>query len=155
LGELEPLGEGIGRCRVLRRLLFLVSGAHLPVDRDSLPMHVLGRASVETETAVARLVGAEPLLWKAYGDWVLGFHPQAIEELWAMARGTSKEFRFHFEPLIELFGLEEVLRQLGPERVLEHMTLNKVVEEKGLDWPLGLLAKLTPAQRRELKRRLQ
>jgi hypothetical protein len=179
LGELEPLGEGIWRCRVLRRLIYLVSGSDLPVERDSLPLHVLGRESLETELAVARVVAAEPALLRTFGEWVTGFHPAAKEEMWAMARTKSREFKFYLEPFIELMGIEEVIRQLGPERlidqlgpkrlieqlgpkrliehlgperVLELMGPDKLVEKKGVDW---FLAKLTPAQRRELKRRLQ
>jgi hypothetical protein len=49
-------------------------------------------------------------------------------------------------------GPDRLVEQLGPERVLEQLKLKKVVEDKGLDW---LLTQLTPAQRRELKRRLQ
>jgi hypothetical protein len=161
LGTLEPWGEGVWRCRVLRRLVYLVSGSDLPVDRDSLPLHVLGRESTEIELEVARVVAAEPALLRTYGPWVMSFHPAAVQEVWAMARTSKREFKFHLEPLVELVGLEEVLRQLGPERVVEQLGservlelvgINKLIEEKGLDW---WLTKLTPAQRRELKRRFQ
>jgi hypothetical protein len=64
LGPLEPWGAGVWRCRVLRRLVCLVSGADLPVDRDSLPLHILGHESPEVEVDVARLVGADPSLWQ-------------------------------------------------------------------------------------------
>jgi hypothetical protein len=39
---------GTRRCRMMRRLAFLVSGTYLPVERDSLPVHVLGRESFAT-----------------------------------------------------------------------------------------------------------
>jgi hypothetical protein len=69
-----------------------------------------------------------------------------------MARIASREFKAHLEPLIELLGMEEVIQQVGLKRVLEQVGPQKVIEEMGLDW---FLAKLTPAQRRELKRRLR
>ena len=42
LGTLEPLGSGLWRCRLLGRLVFLVSSIELPVEEDSLPLHVVG-----------------------------------------------------------------------------------------------------------------
>jgi hypothetical protein len=37
LGPVEQRGQGVWRCLVLGRLVYLVSGSDLPVERDSLP----------------------------------------------------------------------------------------------------------------------
>ena len=129
---LEPLGPGFWRCRVLRRLVFLVSGAQVPVDRDSLPMHVLGSESKAVELEVARVVGAEPPLWQIYSAWVLTFHPAAAEELRNMARRATRGLKFHLEPLIEVVGLDELLRQIGPERLVERLGPKQLAKLVGI-----------------------
>ena len=42
LVELEPVGPGLWRSKVLGRLVFLVSSIDLPVEADSLPLHIVG-----------------------------------------------------------------------------------------------------------------
>lgn len=158
--DLESWSPGVWRCRVLGRLVFLVSGTEVAVEKDSLPVHVLGQESEQTELELARLVGAEPQLWPVYGPWVASFHPEALEELRKMAKTVSKKFWPRVEPLIELLGMEEFLRQVGHKsileklgpRIVEKLGPKKVVEQLTAD---ELFDSLTPAQRRELKRRLQ
>jgi hypothetical protein len=48
LGELEALGSGLWRCRLLERVLFWVSSVDLPVEPDSLPLHLVGREPAAT-----------------------------------------------------------------------------------------------------------
>jgi hypothetical protein len=74
------------------------------------------------------------------------------------------------ERVIEQVGIDRVIEQVGIDRVLEQVGLNRVLEQVGLDRVIeqagkkevikriGLdqwLANLSPAERRELKRRLQ
>lgn len=56
LGPLDVLGTGLWRCRLLERLIFLASSIDLPVEADSLPLHVVGQEPLATERQVARLV---------------------------------------------------------------------------------------------------
>src|SRR5207244_1789004 len=56
LGELEVVSPGIWRCEVMRRAVFLISGRDLPVEEDSLPLHIISRESGATERAVAEFV---------------------------------------------------------------------------------------------------
>jgi hypothetical protein len=170
VGALQPVGPGVWRCRVLRHLVFLVSGTHLPVERDSLPLHVLARASHTAELQVARLVGAEPPLWKAYGPLLLGFHPDAVEELLTMARTTNRKFDFHIEGFIKAFGLGGLIDKIGLERIVEQVGTKKLVEELGtkklveevgtkkLVEELGvdrIFASMSPAERRAFKRKME
>jgi hypothetical protein len=71
--------------------------------------------------------------------------------------------------VIEEMGAERVIEEMGAERVIEEMGAERVIEEVGIERIVelagkkvvkylgldGLLANLSPAERRELKRRLE
>jgi hypothetical protein len=152
VGALETSGPGIWCCRNIGRAVFLVSARDLPVEPESLPLHVLSKESREQELAMARLVLGQPLLWRHYGQVLTSLHPSMIEEIQAMVRTKSKEFKFHVEPLVELMGMPELIKQMGVKRVIDEVGIKRVIDEVGLD---AVLATLSPAQRRELKRKLQ
>jgi hypothetical protein len=169
LGELQPWGQGVWRCALMQRQVYLVSRSELPVEQESLPLHVLAKEPPETEQAVARVLAREPRLLQDYTQWIGGLHPSLAEELLAMAKSTEKGFKFHWEPLIRIFGMKRIIDELGlkrvidavgPKRVIDEIGLKRVldavgpkrvIEEFGLD---SFLADLTPAQKRELKQRL-
>lgn len=48
--------DGLWRCEILQRVLYLVSIDQVPIDLDSVPMHLLNRESAEMELAVGRLL---------------------------------------------------------------------------------------------------
>jgi hypothetical protein len=152
LGSLEPLGPGMWRSGILGRQVFSVSGSDLPVDEDSLPLHLVGREPLATEREVARLVLAQPELQQRYGGWVASLHPAAWKEAEAMAKTAGKGLKIDFRPAIETLGLKYVLDQVGFDRVIEEMGDKEVIKRMGLE---RMLATLTPAERRELKRRLE
>jgi hypothetical protein len=77
LGGLEALGSGLWRSRVLGRLVMLVSSIELPVEADSLPLHVVGIEPAATERQVAQLVVERPVLQQRYGGWLATLHPIA------------------------------------------------------------------------------
>jgi len=143
LGPLEAVGPGLWRCRLLRRLLFWVSSADLPVEEDSLPLHVVGREPLSTERQVARLVLEQPALQAQYAGWLASLHPAAWKEVEVMARAAGKKFQIDLRPAIEHLGLEKVIEQVGKKRVMKLFSLDDI------------LASLSPEQRRELKRRLK
>jgi hypothetical protein len=58
-------------------------------------------------------------------------------------RQKRRELEPDFSVLVEMFGLRKVIETLGPE---------KIIEEMGVDW---LVSRLTPAQRKKFKERLQ
>src|SRR5208282_4855299 len=65
----------------LEHLVFLVSSIDLPVEVDSLPLHVVGREPLATERQVAQLVLEQPALQKLYGGWLATLHPAAWKEI--------------------------------------------------------------------------
>ncbi len=152
LGDLAPLGTGLWRSRVLGRLVFLISSIELPVEADSLPLHIVGPEPPATERAVAQLVATLPGLDQRYGGWMATLHPRAWEEIDAMVRRAGKTLTIDLRPAIEMLGLKRVIEQVGTKRVAEALDKQELVNAIDLD---DLLANLSPAKRRELKRRLE
>ena len=146
LENLEALHSGVWRSQLLQHGIYLVSGRDLPVDQDSVPLHLVGKEDSAAERAVARFLAESPALWHLYGSWLALLHKTSWEEVRDMARAT-KELKFDLRPLIEHLGLKEVIRQLGLKQVIDEVGQERVVAEA--------LEHLTPAQRRGLKRRLQ
>jgi hypothetical protein len=133
VGALEQRGPGVWRCVLLRRVVFLVSGTELPVDQDSLPMHIIGKESVATERAVAQFVVQRPALLRAYGGFLATLHPGVWKEVEAMAKTKRQRFDFQIEPLIEAVGLKRVVDAAGLDRVIETVGLDRVIKAVGLD----------------------
>ncbi len=152
VGELEVIGPGVWRCVVLRRLIFLVSGRDLPIEEDSLPLHIIGSESPETERAVAEFVASRPELRHEYGGMLATLHPEAWKEVETMPRVKRKAFDFDINALVELVGVKRVVDAIGAENVIKEVGLKRVIDEVGID---ALFLNLTPAQRRQLKEKLK
>jgi hypothetical protein len=161
LGRLEAKGPGLWRSRVLGHLVWLVSSVDLPVEEDSLPLHLVGHEPPDTERQVARLVVERPELHRRYGGWLASLHPTAWREVEAMARATGKAPLIDLRPAIESLGLRYVLEQVGIDRVVAEVGAERLIEQLGdkeVVKRMGLeriLASLSPAERLELKRRLK
>jgi hypothetical protein len=156
-----------------------VSSVDLPVEEDSLPLHLVGRESPATERLVARLLLERRELRERYGGWLASLHPTAWREVEDMARTAGKKLELDLRPAIEYLGLARVIDQVGLDRVIEQVGIDRVIAQIGLDRVIAqvgldrvieqvgekevikqiglerLLAHLSPAERRELKRRLQ
>ena len=68
-----------------------------------------------------------------------------------MARTARRELKIDLRPVIEYVGLKRAIEQIGLERVIEQVGEKEIIKQIGID---GLLANLSAAERRELKRRL-
>jgi hypothetical protein len=150
---LESHGLGVWRWQVLDHPVFLVSGVELPVEEASLPLHLIAQETGETERVMARLVAGSVELWERYGGWLASLHPAAYEEVQGMARQTRKTLRLDLSPIVKTMGLDWVIEQVGAKRVIEHLGFERVIDALGgVD---QLWDKLSPEQRRRLKRRAQ
>jgi hypothetical protein len=155
VGPLESLGPGLWRVPCLQRPLLLVSGREVPLDRDSLPLHVLTLEPQEQKWAMTQVLKQNLDLWKAYSGWVAGALPDLAREIASMGRTRSKKFVFDFRPFIEeMGGMDKIVQDLGG--------LDKAIQEMGgWDKILGeigvkqFLARLSPEQRQELARLLR
>ncbi len=135
-----------------------------------LELHIVGQEPLATERAVAQLVVEQPKLQQLYGGWMASLHPSAWQEIEAMVRKTGKSVIFDMEPAIEALGLDRIIETVGTKRVVDLIGAKRFLEEIGpkrflkevgskrfleeIDL-VDLLANLSPAKRRELKRRLQ
>jgi predicted small integral membrane protein len=179
LGNLQPAGTGLWRSEVLGRLVFLVSSIDLPVEADSLPLHIVGQEPLATELQVAQLVVEQPKLQQLYGGWMASLHPSAWKEIEAMVRKAGKGLWVDLEPAIEAMGVDRIVETVGIKRFIELLGSKRILDEIGskrfievfgskrfieefgsrrLIQEIGLenlVSNLSPAERRELKRRLQ
>jgi hypothetical protein len=87
-------------------------------------------------------------------------HP-VCPEVKVMPRRAAQEFMIDLRPAIEYIGLEQFIEQVGRRRIIDCICQDRrlarraakvLVKRLGID---GIVANLSPAQRRELKRRLQ
>jgi hypothetical protein len=109
-------------------VVLLVSSVDLPMEQDSLPLHIVGREPLATERQVAQLVVAHPALQELYGGWVATLHPTAWKEAEIMARATGKGLKFDFGPAIETLGWKEFLQHVNIDRVVEHLILQRYIQ---------------------------
>jgi hypothetical protein len=155
---------------LLHRPVMLVSGQEVEVQRDSLPLHVLGGVDEASRAAVARLLGSDPALGSLYGAWLSLYEPALWQEVVRMAAEHGRTLTPDLRPLIEQVGEQEVIRQWGLKRILEVAGVKKALEEVGLKRALEevgtsrvvqeigvdeMLAGMTPEQRQEMLRKLQ
>jgi hypothetical protein len=75
LGRLEEASPGVWRSQLLRRSLFLVDGRTVPVDRESVPIHLVGEESRAIEQALAHVLVEEAGYWQLYGPLLKALHP--------------------------------------------------------------------------------
>jgi hypothetical protein len=119
---------------------------------------------------VAQLVAEHPELQQLYAGWVASLHPEAWKEIEAMARAAGKGLNIDYQAAIDAMGLDRIIEQVGIDRVIEQLGIDRVIEKLGTDRVIEKLGKkemikrigldeivanLSPAERRELKRRLQ
>src|SRR5262249_10523712 len=70
LPGLQLLSPGVWRAELFAHPIFLVSVQDLPVERDSLALHLLAGVSEKDRDTVAGLFVGEPQLWSPYGAWL-------------------------------------------------------------------------------------
>lgn len=161
LGPLTKVGVGVWRTQVIGRSIFLVSNVDLPVDAESLPLHIVSKGPPATELAVAQLVLEQPPLRRIYDQWLFALHKGAWKEVRAMSGVIEDEVEIDVKAFVEHFGMDRIIRQVGLKRVIDAVGVDRVIDEIGLGrvldeiGPDRFLSNLTHAQRRELKRRLR
>jgi len=145
----EPSGSGIWRCPVLQRVVLLVSSADLPVEEDSVPLHIAGKSAPAKELAVARLLLEQTPLLEKYGPLLLTFRSEFFQEIEPMAANVEKRLNAGLRTLIKnMLHAQNLRLEVDPliDELIEECGEEKIVQR--------LLAKLTDEQRQELKRRL-
>jgi hypothetical protein len=159
LGALDG-GAGLWRGRALGFSCVLVSTVDLPVDEDSLALHVLGREPLDKEREVGRLVTGQADWLQVYRGVFATLHAPVWKEMKAMAKSTRAKMEFDIRPAVEYMGLEEVIRQIGEKAVIEQIGEKAVIEQIGKKKVLeqfdvaDILANLPASKRQQLLREL-
>jgi hypothetical protein len=143
-GHLEQLGEGLWRSHVMERLVYLVSNTAIPVENDTLPVHLLAQDSVENDLAVVRLIAEESRLWEMYASYMASRSPKLWKEILEMAQRKHKGPQFDIRLIVKEIGittaLDQVIDALGVEAYLKDMEQRK-----------KLFKKLSAEERQKLK----
>jgi hypothetical protein len=132
MGRLDDLGPGLWQGQVWKRPVYLVSGSDVPVEPDSLPLHILGPGTVGEQRQVAEYLTGSPALWQRYSGWLATLHPELWEEIRDMGKTRGKKFGFHLQPVISEVGLKNVIAEVGLKNVVAEVGLKNVVAEVGL-----------------------
>ncbi len=150
LRGLRQQSQGVWRCEVMGRLVFVVRGDDLPADQeDNLPLLLLDRDSSQKDKAVAEFVASRQDLWDRYGAWLSALHFGAYEEVKSMAKATRPKSKPIFQEVIDAMGMDWLIDQLGAERLMEAMGTRRFIKAVGIK---KLWEELTPEERREWKR---
>jgi hypothetical protein len=152
LAGFEVCGQGLWRGQVLGCSCYLVSTVALPVDDDSLPLHLLGREPAEKVRQVARFVVEEDRRLTAYGGALSALHPRVWKEVRVMAKGTRRDWILDIRPAVDFMGIDKAIEQIGEKEILDHMDKKRVLERMDVE---DIFANLTPAKRQKLKRLLE
>ena len=131
LGSEAELGEGLWRYPALGRKLLVVSRDGLPVDRESVPLHLVTTEPPEREKDLAREVAHQPGFWQLYGPWLAHLHGNVLEEARQMVRSLGTEPSMDLRPLIEMVGAKEVINQMGVQKVVELVGPKQFIELVG------------------------
>jgi hypothetical protein len=153
---LQPHGEGLWRTEVLEHPFWLLSRDVLPVDRESVPLHLVTQESPERLQALVREVVQQPGFWEIYGRWLLLLFPVFSEEGQRMSRELGITPSLDIRKLIEMVGPKAIIDQIGIKQFIDQIGIKQAVETLPPDEVLAALdlSKLTPQQLEDLKQRL-
>jgi hypothetical protein len=152
LGNLEQMSPGVWHCQVMRRQLFLIDGQTVPVERESVPLHLAGEGSREIDEALARLIVEEPGYWELYGSLLGALHPNIFEEASHMATTKGKRGDLDLRPFIAKVGLKKIFNAVELGDLIDAVGPKKVLKELGIE---RILANLSVQDRLKLKEQLK
>ncbi len=145
VGALTNVSEGIYRCKILGRALWFVSNRDVPIDAESAPLRMVSEQSAADAMKVAKVTIVDEKSWNIYGPILGALFPSLKMELYEMAAKRAKR------ELTWSLVLENALADSTPKQLIEDGNLKRIVDKIG---PEGLLALLSPAQKKELEKRL-
>jgi hypothetical protein len=154
------LSPGVWHGSVLGHPVFGVSTVNLPVDDESLPLHVLAAEPKAREREVGEFLTPTEERLAAYGGVFSVFHQATWKEVESMAQRRRRTLTIDISPVVETLGLEEVIRQIGKEKVIRQIGEEEVLREIGAKKVMEQLDvqtiwdNLPAAKRRQLKRLL-
>ncbi len=179
---LEYQTGGLWRGTVWGHPVWLVAYQDVPVEEDTIPLHLLDREPAAPR-ALGELVLRQEALLHRFAKWLFALQPGLWEEIRHMASKSTSASIIDWEAVgkiadldevvrvlppdrviqilgveraIEVIGVERVLKAVGLEQVLKAVGLERVVETSGAEKVLDVLLKqLKPEQLQEMLRRRQ
>jgi hypothetical protein len=119
----------------------LIDSVGVTVDRESVPMHLVGEESAEIERELACVIAQEPGYWKVYGEFLRSLHPNIFEEASRMAP-KEQPAEWNLRPFAEKVGLNKYLEPIG---------VGEIIAAKGAEQFLAeLSSKLSPEKQKQL-----
>lgn len=157
---------GLWRGSVWGHPIWLVSARDVPVEADTIPLHLLDREP-GAPRAMGELVVQHEDLLRRFATWVFALQPRLWEEIRYMVTTATTGPHLDWETIGKYVNLDEVVRTLPPDRVLQILgaDLSRVIEAVGLPRLIevsgaekvldGLLARIPPEQLQEMIRQRQ
>jgi hypothetical protein len=123
---------GLWRGSVWGHPVFLVSAHELPVEVDTVPLHLLDR-DPPAPRAVGELVLHQEELLRHFATWLSALQPRLWKEIRHMAEtSTPGSGLIDWEAVGEIANLDEVVRLLPPEHVIQVLGIERALEVIGL-----------------------
>jgi hypothetical protein len=120
---------GLWRGRVFGHPFWLVSYRDVPVEEDTIPLHLLDREP-DVPLALGKLIVSRQELLQRFAMWLHALQPGLWEEIRAMA--STATGIIDWEALGKTTDLYEVIRILPPEGVIQVLGVQRAVEAIGL-----------------------
>ncbi len=123
---------GLWRGRVWGHPVWLVSARDLPVEADTVPLHLLD-VDPPAPPAMGKLVLQDEELQRRFAKWLPALQPLLWEEMRHMAEtGAPGSGIFDWKAISKFANLDEAVRLLPPEHVLQVVGVERAIEIIGL-----------------------
>jgi hypothetical protein len=153
---------GLWRGSVWNHPVWLLSYHDVPVEEDTIPLHLLD-SEPNVPRSLGELVVQRQELLERFAMWLRALQPELWKEIRHMA-STVRDRIIDWEALGEITNLEEVLpfipsdrvvAVIGRERLIETMGLAQIIEASETEKLVDALKHLPPEQFQEMLHRLQ
>jgi hypothetical protein len=122
---------GLWRGRVWGHPVWLVSGRDLPVEVDTVPLHLLD-IDPPAPAAVGALVLHDEDLQRRFATWLVALQPLLWEEMRHMAEtGAPGSGIINWEAVSRVVNLDEAVRFLPAEHVIQVVGVQRAIEVVG------------------------
>jgi hypothetical protein len=133
VGRLTEVEAGLWRGTVCGYPLYLVSSIETPLDKESLPLHLLGARQAQEKAVLAQYILGHTEVYRQYAPWMFTLHTRVWQKEQSMiGRVVDDNLEIDWRPVVEEFGLEVFIRQVGLDKFIKEAGLAKVIEEAGL-----------------------
>jgi hypothetical protein len=124
--------EGLWRGYLWGHPVWLVSAHDLPVEADTVPLHLLDM-DPPAPAAVGALVLQNEELQRHFATWLVALQPLLWEEMRHMAEtGAPGSGLINWEAVSRVVNLDEAVRFLPPEHVIQVVGVQRAIEVIGL-----------------------